>query len=260
MGCFGGETAEYYARYRRGYPDAIVDAVADLLGLGPADVVIDLGCGTGLLSRPVARRVGMVVGVDPEPAMLAEARRTTGAELRAKLVWVLGSDADLPAIGALAGDRVTGAVTAGQALHFMDCQEVFCQARPLLRAGGGIAVIANGTPLWQQASAWSRALRGALEVWFGTTMTAMCGTDRDTQRVYSQALRAAGYEVREVTHEYRDELSLEQVLGGLYSALSPDDLPAGRREAFAEHVTRSLPTAEPFIEAVPVTALIAIMR
>jgi hypothetical protein len=59
---------------------------------------------------------------------------------------------------------------------------------------------------------------------------------------------------------YQDQLSLEQVLGGLYSALSPDDLRAGRREAFAAHVTRSLPTPEPFIEVVPVTALIGIMR
>jgi len=73
----------------------------------------------------------------------------------------------------------------------MDYGRVFRQARPRLRAGGGIAVIANGTPLWQQASQWSRALRGALEEWFGTTMTAMCGTDRDTQRVYAQALTAA---------------------------------------------------------------------
>ncbi len=28
-----------------------------------------------------------------------------------------------------------------------------------LKPGGGIAVIANGTPLWQQPSDWSRAVR-----------------------------------------------------------------------------------------------------
>ena len=260
MGSFGAETAEYYARYRRRYPDAIVDAVTDLLCLGPGDTVIDLGCGTGLLSRPLARRVGVVAGVDPESAMLAAARRTTDEQLSAKLVWVLGSDADLPAIGKLAGGPAVAAVTVGQALHFMDHEKVFRQARPLLRAGGGIAVISNGTPLWQQASQWSRALRGALEEWFGTAMTAMCGTDRDTRLRYMQALAAAGYEVREASDVYEDELSLEQVLGGVYSALSPQDLPADRRDGFAEHVTRSLLTTEPFIEIVPVTALIGIMR
>ena len=260
MGSFGAETAGYYARYRRRYPDAIVDAVTELLCLGPGDAVIDLGCGTGLLSRPLARRAGIVLGVDPEPAMLAVAGRSTDEQLSSKLVWVLGSDADLPAIGKLTGGRAIGAVTAGQALHFMDYKKVFRQARPLLRAGGGVAVIANGTPLWQQGSQWSRALRGALEEWFGTTMTAMCGTDRDTQRLYAEALAAAGYDVREVTHVYQDELNLEQVLGGVYSALSPDDLRADRREAFAEHVTRSLQSTDSFIEAVPVTAVIGITR
>jgi ubiquinone/menaquinone biosynthesis C-methylase UbiE len=157
-----------------------------------------------------------VVGVDPEADMLAVARRTTDEELSHKLLWVLGSDADLPTIGKLFGGRALGAVTVGQALHFMDYEKMFRHAQPLLRVRGGIAVIANGTPLWQQASEWSRALRRALEEWFDTTMTAMCGTDRETQLRYAEALAATGYEVREVTHVYQDELSLEQVLGGVY--------------------------------------------
>ena len=121
-------------------------------------------------------------------------------------------------------------------------------------------MIANGTPLWQQASEWSRALRRALEEWFDTTMTALCGTDRETQLRYAEALAATGYEVREVTHVYQDELNLEQVLGGVYSALSPDDLPASSREAFAEHVARSMPATTSFTENVPVTALVGIVR
>jgi hypothetical protein len=52
----------------------------------------------------------------------------------------------------------------------------------------------------------------------------------------------------------QDELSLEQVLGGVCSALSPDDLPAGSHEAFAEHVAGSLPTTT------AVTALVGIAR
>ena len=220
--------------------------------------MIDLGCGTGLLTQALARRVRIVLGVDPEADMLAVARRSADEGLNPKLVWVLGSDADLPTIGKLIGAETVGAITVGQALHFMDYEKLFRRARPLLRLGGGIAVIANGTPLWQQASEWSRALRRALEEWFDTTMTALSGTDRDTQLRYAEALAAAGYEVREVTHGYQDELSLEQLLGGVYSALSPNDLRADRREAFAEHITRSLPNAASFTEVVPVTALIGI--
>ena len=39
---------------------------------------------------------------------------------------------------------------------------------PLLRTGGGIAVISNGTPMWLQDSPWSQALRGFLEQWSGS--------------------------------------------------------------------------------------------
>ena len=73
---FSGETATYYARYRRGYPPAAVDAIAEAFGLGADDLVVDLGCGTGQLSLPLAARVRAVVGVDPEPDMLMLARRT----------------------------------------------------------------------------------------------------------------------------------------------------------------------------------------
>jgi hypothetical protein len=43
-------------------------------------------------------------------------------------------------------------------------------------------VITNGTPLWLQDSAWSRALRGLLEQWLDTTLTNACGTDEASQQ------------------------------------------------------------------------------
>jgi hypothetical protein len=64
-----------------------------------------------------------------------------------------------------------------------------------------VAVIANGVPLWQQDSDWSRALRAALEGWLHIEAAATCGTDAATQRRYAEALIAAGYEVFEVVHD-----------------------------------------------------------
>lgn len=257
-GSFAGKTAEYYVRYRRGYPKGILAAIIDQLRLGTGDTVVDLGCGTGLLTAPVAQRVGLVVGVDPEADMLAIARRET--PFRSNIVWVLGSDQDLPALARLLGDGAVGAITVGQALHFMDYDQLFVRGRGLLRRGGGVAVIANGRPLWQQESEWSRRLRAALDSWFNTTTTATCGTDDATQARYADALATAGYDVHEFVEEYAADLTLEEVLGTIYSALSPGDVPDDRREAFAEHLTCALPEAPRFTETVRVHALVGVVR
>ena len=78
-GPFSGEVAGFYARFRRGYPGEILDAVIDLTALHANDIVLDLGCGTGQLTLPLARRVRVAVGMDPEPDMLALARRAAAA-------------------------------------------------------------------------------------------------------------------------------------------------------------------------------------
>ncbi|HEY7176041.1 MAG TPA: hypothetical protein VH442_14080, partial [Micromonosporaceae bacterium] len=61
---FGGEVARLYEKYRRGYPPAVIDAIVDAFTLTGRDAIIDLGCGTGQLTVPLAARVGRAVGVD----------------------------------------------------------------------------------------------------------------------------------------------------------------------------------------------------
>jgi ubiquinone/menaquinone biosynthesis C-methylase UbiE len=76
---FGGEVAGFYHQYRRGYTLAVIDTLIDAFSLTSSDLVIDLGCGTGQLTLPIARRVHVVAGVDPEPHMLARARQAASS-------------------------------------------------------------------------------------------------------------------------------------------------------------------------------------
>ncbi|MEV4311551.1 class I SAM-dependent methyltransferase [Actinocrispum sp. NPDC049592] len=254
---FRGEVADFYHQFRRGYPSAVIDSLVGSFGLTSDDVVVDLGCGTGQLALPIADRVRSVVAVDPEPDMLIRARRAAAERGQANLSWMIGSDVDIPALGALIGDRRLAAVTIGQALHWMGHEELFRALTLFLRPGGGVAVVTNGTPLWLQDTAWSRALRGHLEDWLGTKLTSTCGTDEADQRRYRDSLTAAGYEIAVTTVDYTDELTADQIVGGVYSALPVDRLPSlDQRPHFAERLYHVLQPHSPFTEQVRVTTLI----
>lgn len=250
---FGGEVSEYYQRFRRGYPPAVADALTAAFGLTRDDVVLDLGCGTGQLTRVLAPRVGAVLGMDPEPAMLDQARR---AGTPPNVSWLLGADSDVGALTPVLGPRRLGAVTVAQALHWMDHSRLFAAARPLLRPGGGIAVVTNGEPLWLQDTAWSAALCEVISSFLGTSLHRTCGTDETSQSRYADALSAAGYAVDSQVVSYEAPLSVEEIVGGVFSAMSPSQLPAAdARPAFTERVREAVAPHGPLREQVRVRVL-----
>jgi SAM-dependent methyltransferase len=254
---FRGEVVDFYHRYRRGYPPSIIDLLVQAFELTQDDIVVDLGCGTGQLALPIAGRVRAVVGVDPEADMLLRARRAASEQGVTNVTWMVGADTDMPTLGALLGSRTVGAVTIGQALHWMNRDELFRSLVPLARPGGGVAVVTNGAPLWLQDTEWSRALRLCLEQRLGSRVTHTCGTDRASQRRYRDSLTAAGFDVGEGSVDYTDELDLDQIVGGVYSALSVDQLPAPeQRPDFAEQVRHALKQHVPFTEHIRVAVLV----
>src|ERR1700760_4396275 len=113
MGRFA-TTAEFYEQYRPPYPAEFFRAVAAKLKLNERHALIDLGTGPGVLALGFAPYVGRLIGVDPEPAMLAEAR-AAAARTGARVTFIEGRAEDLP--GEIGSFDV---VTIGRALHWMD--------------------------------------------------------------------------------------------------------------------------------------------
>lgn len=79
-----------------------VEALDRLLGalgaeLSPGDVVVDIGCGIGRLTRPLAARTRQVIAIDVSSEMLDEARRLNpGLE---GVEWVHGDGESLRPVG-----------------------------------------------------------------------------------------------------------------------------------------------------------------
>jgi SAM-dependent methyltransferase len=113
-------------------------------GLETAERVLDLGCGTGITSRPFAERLpgGLVVGLDVLPPMLHYARKRGRAY--PNLHWVRASAQGLPLAGA-----AFDVVNCCGALHnFPDLDGALAEVERVLRPGGRFTVAAyrEGAP------------------------------------------------------------------------------------------------------------------
>jgi SAM-dependent methyltransferase len=128
MGRFDS-TAAAYAAYREPYPEAFFAEAAARLGLSGREGLIDLGTGPGLLALGFAPFVARVVGVDPEPAMVAAAR-ASGLQV----VEGRAEDVDL---------GVFDLVTIGRALHWMEREPTLAALDRMLAQGGRIFVCAS---------------------------------------------------------------------------------------------------------------------
>ncbi|MET7706671.1 class I SAM-dependent methyltransferase [Micromonospora sp. NPDC005413] len=128
-----GVAAGDYDRFRPRYPEAAVrwalDAVTD--GATPARVV-DLGAGTGILTRALQALGHQVVPVEPDPGMRAQlAEGTPGTTALA------GSAEAVPL-----PDDAADAVLVGTAYHWFDRGPAHAEIARVLRPGGTFA------PLW----------------------------------------------------------------------------------------------------------------
>jgi SAM-dependent methyltransferase len=67
--------ARRYDRVRPGYPEALFDDLIALAGLAPGDRLLEVGCATGLATRPLARRGFRITCVELGADLAAVARR-----------------------------------------------------------------------------------------------------------------------------------------------------------------------------------------
>jgi SAM-dependent methyltransferase len=137
---------------------------------GRAETVVDLGCGTGIITLEFASRGYRVIGVDPSPVMLELALRKPGAE---RVQWVQGGAGQLGTPGA------DLAIMSGHVAQFIlkdaDWLEALEGLKEALRPGGYLA-FESRDPRAREWKRWTGCKRiipdspcGRIECWTEVT-------------------------------------------------------------------------------------------
>jgi len=111
-------------------------AVADAAELGPADRVVDIGCGPGTAVRYAAQRVAAAVGIDPDPVMLRLAQWSTALRRSPNVSWLEGRAEKLP----LPDGEATLAWAISSSHHWEDRGAGISEAWRILAPGGRLVL------------------------------------------------------------------------------------------------------------------------
>jgi SAM-dependent methyltransferase len=232
-------TAQYYARFRPGYPDELLALVAERAGLDGTGRLLDLGCGTGNVAIPLARWFEAVVAVDVEPEMLAEVRKTAPPNVRTV-------EARAEEVGASWG-RFRLA-TVGAALHWFDSALVLDRLSQITPA-----VVLLGE-MMQQSEAM-RTLLAVAEELLGDRPELKNATIR-----FADALAASPFsQVEKLSAEVERTWTPDQVIGLAYSTSFASRARVGDRRSEFERTLRD--RLEPYYrERVTVDAYLGRLR
>jgi SAM-dependent methyltransferase len=124
--------ADLYDAVRPVPPAALADVITSYAG-SPAQVVVDLGSGTGLSTRWAATWAATVIGVEPSADMCARAAAATAeSNVSYRSGWSNATGL---------ADGSADVALAVQALHWMEPTSTFIEVARLLRPGGVFAAI-----------------------------------------------------------------------------------------------------------------------
>lgn len=198
------DRVEDYVRYRPGYPEEAVAALATGVGLTPRSVVADIGSGTGISAEPFLRLGCTVYGVEPNREMRLAAERLLAGYRGFRSV-----EGSAEATG-LADASVDLAVAA-QAFHWFRPEPARRELHRILRPGGRAALLWNRRRT--ESTPFLRAYEELLQR-FGTDYARV-----DHRRVGADALRAFfGGDFRSLSFPSEQRFDLEGVRGRLLSS------------------------------------------
>ena len=182
-----GAAAQTYDAVRPGYPTRLVNALIMRAGLNNASRVLEIGCGTGQLTRDLAPTGCEIVCLEPSRELSEFARRNLSRFPKVQVREELFEQSKMVA-------EAFDLVVAATSFHWVDPETRCEKACRVLRAGGMIGILTNVHP-------------GPLTDFFERV--------QDVYQAVAPELAHSG--VRSETEKWSEELTAELVQGDLFN-------------------------------------------
>lgn len=156
-------THKYYAKYRPGIPNEVINVIINHFNIKPNDRILDIGCGTGQVALAMDGKCKEMVCIDSDPEMLNQAERET-RDSKIKLVWIYCDAKNLGKIKKEAG--IFKVATICRAFHWMNQQQVLRDLDSLIDKDGGIAVFGD-LSIWTGPEIWQQTVREVVQKYLG---------------------------------------------------------------------------------------------
>lgn len=168
------ERAGEYDRHRPSYPDVLIDRACEVGALGPGARVLEVGCGTGQLTRSLLARGLRVTAVEPGDELIAQARDRLKDAGEVQFINARLEDASLPSAH-------YQAVFCASAIHWVDPDVSWRKLADALVDGGMLGLVSYFGLAEARTAPDQQALRATMAS-VAPELTAAWPTYRDLNR------------------------------------------------------------------------------
>jgi trans-aconitate methyltransferase len=223
------DVAQIYDEVRPRYPQEIVEQIITFAALPAYSRIFEVGCGTGQMTLPFAKRGYAILAIDQGEQLAALAAQHCLPYPDVRVVSCAFEDWQ-----DVAGDY--DLFLSAQALHWIDAQYALSRAAELLKVGGSIALVwtadrSQGSAFWQAAE----------PIYNKYNPVASRGNSSGCDiALYRQALRTSKQFVglQEVRQSWSTQYSGQEYLKLLWTFSDHRTLPEPNRSRFFEEIGR----------------------
>jgi len=201
-------TAVYYSRFRIPYPLVLIEDLINRTSPPQQSTLLDIACGPGRVTIPLAPYFSKVLANDIEPEMVAAGKSEAEKNGISNIVWITGTAEELKM-----ESNSIDLITISEAFHRLDQSLILDLAHSWLKPGGHIALIGMYS-IWRGREVWHKRVTEIIEKWTAYPS----GNNISEFRDYKLLLSDKGFNnCRDYSFEFPHYCNIESIIGYLYS-------------------------------------------